>query len=1180
MKSGAFLFRNPIKKWVSESCAELAFFPKNRIVYGFLFCNFTFMKKHLFLLALLAFFTSSFAVDTLEIFALRVQFKQESPDNSLTTGTGRFDSDSDTSNANYSLDPSGHRASAAYWQKHFEFAKNYYKAVSNGNLVITARIFPSGEPYTVNHYIIDYNRTSKKKGEKTAEFDEARSRDYMNFIWDAVTEANRSNDTLDNPFKVPQPKSSNKKRAYMIIHAGASRLVDGGSMGTNNADTPGDFMDVYVVQDYWSYLDTADSERKCAKDIRGMILPGSTLDTLKTIMVTSETASQDGLNWGINGVIVNQIGRELGMPNTYDVVKGISRLGYFDLMDFAGYNAGNGFFPVLPSAWVRSYMGWAKVQTVYPPDSKSLTRNIVAAGSGEGTEIVKVPLAANEYLLIENRERSAGDSAKIAVSYVPASDVAAESDYEVVTKVYPVDSLYTAFEDSICDEKGKCVKNRKKLSGVIVDVSSFDAGLPASGIAVWKVNDWYLREALPYGVTNFWGGDTLRDHQYGLMLTEADGVLSIGKTFKNALGQDAYDYGSGADLIPHWRKGKNSPKDTVWSIKPSGYGNTKTTMGGHTGITVTAKKTKNAHMEKNANAFMGDSVFNFAASSIPVTISWASHALIPGSLFPKNVGLNASVRGAVALDYPEGMSVGAGEKLIVFGSEDGTLQAMSAFGQPLQESDTTVWTRALSLADSVDSVALYRLGSSLGKLLGVAASGDTVYSLHQNKGLAQTVLSSAIDQIQFDRKLAGIANPLVGPMVWNASVFVADNENLYRYKTANLSKDAFALPENFEPQDMALCPDGDLANVALVGKNAELALYKAEEGRIQKLPSPKIRAKNLFDIKKQSFRIACSDFDRDGKSEMFILGSRGYAAMVRADDSASVVFAPRSFKRGNDGVVDFYDETSPIAIGDVNGDGYPEAVFLGNNLVYAVDRSGVVISGFPIRITKNTPETSFLSDPLIVDVTGDSLPEILVGTNGGVLHAFNSNGKSVTDGFPISAGNFEYGETVHPMAFFVAKTIDSVSGPQLYAFQRRFVTGYNLAKSSALAETDAKVWSVPGSGNGRTNYFDASKLPEPAEVKAVAKIEEFFVYPNPVRGGIANARFSLGMSAKSVTIEFYDISGRLVFSKKLGKANQGNNQIDQMDISHLGSDVYSVRLKVNFDSGKKKEKFYRVGVVR
>jgi hypothetical protein len=97
-----------------------------------------------------------------------------------------------------------------------------------------------------------------------------------------------------------------------------------------------------------------------------MVLDDATLDTLRTIMVTSETASQDGLNWGVNGILINQIGRAIGMPNTYDVVKGISRLGYFDVMDFAGYNAGNGFFPVLPSAWVRSYMGWANVKEVNP----------------------------------------------------------------------------------------------------------------------------------------------------------------------------------------------------------------------------------------------------------------------------------------------------------------------------------------------------------------------------------------------------------------------------------------------------------------------------------------------------------------------------------------------------------------------------------------------------------------------------------------------------------------------------------------------------------------------------------------------------------------------------------------------------------------------------------------------
>ena len=1138
--------------------------------------------RRFFFFAWLALFASSFAVDTLEIFALRVQFLQESPDNSLTTGTGRFDSDSDTSNANYSLDPSGHRASAAYWQKHFDFANNYYKAVSNGNLVIKARIFPSGEPYTVDHYIIDYNRTAKKKGEKTAEFDEARSRDYMNFIWDAVTEANQSKDTLDNPFIVPQSKNSNTKRAFMIIHAGASRLLDGGSMGTNNADTQGDFMDVYVTQNFWSYLDSTDTTRNCAKDLNGMIIPNATFDTLKTMMVTSETASQDGLNWGINGTIVYQIGRELGMPNTYDVVQGISRLGYFDVMDFAGYNAGNGFFPVLPSAWVRSYMGWTKPVTVYPPSSGSITENIVAAGSGNGTEVVKVPLSSNEYLLIENRERSLGDSARIAVSYVPASDVAAEADYEIVTKVYPVDSLHVAFEDSTCDSKGKnCVKNKKKLNGVIVNLSSFDAGIPSSGIAVWKVNDWYLREGLPYGVTNFWGGDTVRDHQYGIMLAEADGILSIGKTFKNALGQDTYDYGSGSDLIPHVRQGKDSPKDTVWSIKPSGYGNTATTTGGYTGITVTAKKAKGYHKEKTANAFMGDSVVNFAAASIPVTISWASNSLISGSEFPKNVGLNAAVRGAVALDYPEGMAVGEGEKLIVFGAADGTLQVMTASGSALMESDTTVKTSILSNADSTETVSLYRLGSSYGNLIGIAAMKDSVFSLHQKKGLVRTVLSSAIDQVQYDRELASLKAPVIGPMIRNGYVYAADSNKLYRFKTSNLSKvESFNLPQNFIPHDMALCPDGESDNIALVGRNAEMALYKGDEGRVQKLASPKIANQNWISVKKQSFRVACSDFDRDGRSEMFVLGSRGYATMVRANDSATVLFAPRSLKRGNDGKNALDEETSPIAIGDVNGDGYPDAVFVGYNLVYALDRSGVVLSGFPVTVTKNLPEYSFLSDPLVMDVTGDSLPEILIGTNGGMLMAFNSKGKAVTDGFPISAGNFEYGETVYPMTFFVDKTMDSLSTPQVYAFQRHSASGYNLAKASTDSDVMARSWSIPGAGYERSNFFDASKLPEPVASDSVESIEEFFVYPNPVRGGVANVRYTLGMNAKSTTLEFYDITGLCVFSKKLGAASKGANQADQLDISRLGSDVYTARLKVKFTSGKKKEKLYRVGVVR
>ena len=480
------------------------------------------------------------AVDTLQVFVLRVQFKEESPNNSLTTGTGRFDSDT----ATYNLDPSGSRKSVHYWRKHLDFAKAYYQAASGGELVVTDSIMPT--VYELDKPIIDYNRTQKLKGEKTAEYDEARSRDYLRFIYDVVMKAHSSK---DSPFNIPLPKSPNTKRAFMIAHAGASRLLDGGSMGTKGADTPGDFLDIYISRGDWIYLPDTLPGVVIAKDSvdNGIVLKGAAVDTLKSIMVVSETASQDGLNWGINGIVVNQIGRELGMPNTYDAVTGISRLGYFDMMDFAGYSAGNGFFPVLPAAWERAYMGWSKVQEVRPTANNPVTVDIAAAGSGLGTEIVKVALSASEYILIENRQRSLDKNGMVDVILGDAL----QND-ETRTKSVPIDSLNTVFEDSIC-VKSKCERNTKKAKGLVLGVSSFDAGLPASGIAVWKVNDWFLRESLRYGVANFWGGNDLRDHQFGISLVESDGILSIGKTFKNAIGEDTYDYGSGTDLLPHLR---------------------------------------------------------------------------------------------------------------------------------------------------------------------------------------------------------------------------------------------------------------------------------------------------------------------------------------------------------------------------------------------------------------------------------------------------------------------------------------------------------------------------------------------------------------------------------------------------------------------------------------------------
>ena len=1132
-------------------------------------------------LGVLAFAPNSFAVDTLEVFALRIQFQEEKNDNSLTTGTGVFDSDKKEKDA-YSLDPPGRRGTASYWLKHFEFANNYFNAVSGGNLVVKARVFPDPSTgstvYTLAKPIIDYNRTSKKKGEKTAEYDEARSRDYLTFIYDAIAAA-AADSSEAGPFRIPVSENPNVKRAYMIIHAGASRLVDGGSMGTKGADTPGDFMDIYIAGDDWQYLLADSAKSKAAEPIIGLTsvgdtatmgirIPGGKVDTLRSVMVLSETASQDGLNWGVNGILVNQLAREIGLPNTYDVVKGISRLGYYDVMDFAGYNAGNGFMPSMPAAWERAYMGWSQVKEVRPVAGKPVTVDIAAAGTGKGTEIVKIPLSASEYLLIENRQRSWSDDGTVNVILGTTDD-----DVDTTWRTVPVDSLSLVFEDSVCvkNKDGACVDgkftvNKKKAKGLIVGLSSYDAGLPASGIVVWRVNDWYLRETLQYGIANFWGGDTLRDHQFGIAMVESDGVLSIGKTFKNALGEDTYDYGSGTDLLPHLRYSEKKKFDTVKAIGPSGYANTMTTMGGYTGVKITVNVPKDAREEKTANAFMGDSVVNFAAQTISVTIS-IDDGSIEGGKFPREIGLNSAVRGAVFVDDPEN----EGEKILVVGAEDGTLQAFNAMGDTLFVADTAIVQKSLTRDGAEREVPLYRVGASYGPLVGMASDGKDVYSLHTKKLVKTSFAGGFPVQQEID-----IDSATAGPLVYDGKIMVADKTEgrSFVWTFSGSSFDGKSAPIREIPApvvDMAKCSRTDDA-FALAVVTAENFVYKKY-------------GKKLDGASGEKWKIACTDLDRDGSDDVIVVGSRGTVAAYVVGDMELKALWTKTYKRGAGGTSGLKDETSGIALGDINGDGYPEIVFLGDNLVYALDRSGLPIAGFPVKISRGTPVTGFMSDPLLVDVTGDDIPEILVPSSDGLVYAYTGKGTEVKDQFPLAAGSFEYQDTlgtIYPMSIFVADAVPGKksAGPELYALHRNSLSAFRLRKANGSAAESPAAWALPAGGNERTGYFDASRLGDVEKMEEKDEISEFFVFPNPVRGGVAKARFEIGAQAKEATLEFYDITGLCVFKQKMEEPAQGRNQFENLDLKKLGSAVYTVKLKVKFKSGKTKQKLYRVGVIK
>ncbi|MDR2580288.1 MAG: hypothetical protein LBC85_04760 [Fibromonadaceae bacterium] len=548
----------------------------------------TFKYALLFLLAL----SSAFAIEELDIVVLKVQFRHEETNNSLTTGRGTFNSDP----RDYKLDPKGERHSDKYWKSKIKFAEDYFNKASGGKVKIgEPRIFPKGDTavYRLSEYIIDFNRTARRKGERVEAFDSLRVVDYARFVDSVLTHAK------NDPDKPLALKPGPAKRVILIAHAGNSRLVDGGTKGSRAADSPGDFFDIYIDStwgDFWRGFEVSEG------------------DSIRSVIVSSETASQDGLNWGINGTIVSQIGRELGLPYSYDVVKGFPRLGYFDGMDFAGSNAGNGFFPTLPSAWMRRHKGWVSgsdIREIKPGEKASIEICAAAYEFCDSPQIVKIPINGNEYILLENRQRS----------YRPDGKITVKMDRGVPAEIeLHVDSLYSNFL-----EDGK-----QKHTGAIEGIDAGDAALPASGIAAWHINDWYVNELLiPYGAINAWNGDTFRDHQFGISLIEADGILALGKEFRSASGESVFYFGSGSDLLPHRRFNSQRSFDTIFSIEPSGYANTASTFGGFSGIKITAKIPPNAQLEKSLNPFTGDSVVNWRALKIPVEIDWVGKYAIP-----------------------------------------------------------------------------------------------------------------------------------------------------------------------------------------------------------------------------------------------------------------------------------------------------------------------------------------------------------------------------------------------------------------------------------------------------------------------------------------------------------------------------------------------------------------------
>ena len=404
-----------------------------------------------------------------KIAAIRVSFQPD--DSQGTTGDGTFLLAQNTvSCGNYTIDRSPHDKS--YFESQLQAVDSYFRNVSNGHYGIdldSSQVFPDGEAasYLLDHtmdYYHPYGETNEIYEQKLVEL-----------FKDALF-------TADSADAVPFTDYD----LIVVFHAGIGQDFSLPFLDPTPEDIPSTYVDREMLGD-----PIFDVEH-------GIILPETQNHLLfeEAEDIFTDPAESCDYQFGLTGTFALMVGFAEGLPPLWDTETGESGIGVFGLMD-QGSNNGRGIIPSPPDAWTRIQAGWTIPSTVTP------SSEVLLPERSTQDSIIKVQIDDDEYFLIENRNNWFRDNVNIdSVRYAIYDNADDYPDYVEVL----FDSVDIEFDEN----------------GVVTSVSSYDLGLPASGLLIWHIDESVIRAAPDEYSIN---ADRERK---GIDLEEADGAQDIG----------------------------------------------------------------------------------------------------------------------------------------------------------------------------------------------------------------------------------------------------------------------------------------------------------------------------------------------------------------------------------------------------------------------------------------------------------------------------------------------------------------------------------------------------------------------------------------------------------------------------------------------------------------------------
>jgi hypothetical protein len=235
---------------------------------------------------------------------------------------------------------------------------------------------------------------------------------------------------------------------------------------------------------------------------------------------------------------------------------------------------------------------------------------------------------------------------------------------------------------------------------------------------------------------------------------------------------------------------------------------------------------------------------------------------------------------------------------------------------------------------------------------------------------------------------------------------------------------------------------------------------------------------------------------------------------------------------------------------DLDGDGWKDIVIVSGDHIYAVNRLGASLAGFPISAPL---AKAFAGNLLVGDVNGDNAPEIIVSLSTGEVMAYDRNGRAV-DGFPVQFA--PVGQTMlaaFPSAAGNIGIVGMATSGVLQAIEINkpynpdyFVWSQYLKDSrhSNLAPNAGQVVTLP------TSYLPFDRV---------------YNWPNPVRGSSTQIRYYTPEDA-SISIKIFDLAGMKI-TELHGQSRAGLDGEMTWDVSGIQSGVYLARLEATGGSG-------------